>query len=128
MRDFDLNDPPVEYAALLPEQFFPDRSKFADPVDRLMFAVLEDAIRCYQTNFGVQRPHARHLFAETREWLFRLPGIGPFSFESICEALDIDARRLRRSLRRWRDQKLSGRRPRSPSQDRSLFQRFKTQE
>ena len=111
MRDFDLNDHPFEFGAVLPEQFFPERNKFDDPIERLMFAILTDAIRCYQNNIGVQQPYARHLFAETREWLFRLPGNGPFSFENICELLEIDAPRLRRALRRWRDRKLSGREP-----------------
>ena len=57
-----------------------------------MFAVLNDAIRYYQTNVGVGRPQARGLLAETKEWLFTLPGDAPFSFESICEVLQIDAR------------------------------------
>ena len=113
MRDLDLNDHPFECAAVLPEQFFPERHKFDEPIERLMFAILNDAIRCYQNNIGEQHPHARHLFEETGEWLFGLPGNGPFSFESICELLEIDAPRLRRALRRWRDQKLAGRQPRT---------------
>jgi hypothetical protein len=112
MLDFDLSDHSFEYAAILPEQFFADRHKCGEPIERLMFAVLNDAIRCYQTNVGMQRPHARRLFAETKEWLFRLPGDGPFSFESICEVLQIDAPRLRLALLRWCDQKLTGREPR----------------
>ena len=111
MLDYDSSDYPFECAVVLPEQFFPDRRRFDEPIKRLMLAVLDDAIRCYQNNIGVQQPYARHLFAETREWLFRLPGNGPFSFESICELLEIDAPRLRRALRRWRDRKLSGREP-----------------
>jgi hypothetical protein len=112
MLDFDSSDYRFECVAVLPAQFFADRHKFDEPIKRLMFAILNDAIRCYQTNVGVQRPHARLLLAETREWLFSLPGDAPFSFESICEVLQIDAPRLRRALLRWRDQKLAGRRPR----------------
>src|SRR5216683_2446562 len=112
MRDHDLNDHPFEWAAVLPEQFFPERHKFDEPIERLMFAILNDAIRCYQNNIGVRHRHSQHLFAETGEWLFS-PGNGLFSFESICELLEIDAPRLRRSLRRWRDQKLAGPEPRT---------------
>jgi hypothetical protein len=43
-----------------PEQFFADRDKFGEPVERLMFVVFNDAIRCFQGNVGVQ-------FAETPE-------------------------------------------------------------
>jgi len=115
MLDLDLSDYSFEYAAILPEQCFADRHKCGEPIERLMFAVLNDAIRCYQTNVGMQRPHARRLFAETKEWLFRLPGDAPFSFESICEVLQIDAPRLRLALLRWCDQKLTGREPRDVS-------------
>jgi hypothetical protein len=112
MLDFDLRDYSFECAAVLPEQFFADRHKFGEPIKRLMFAVLNDAIRCYQTNVGVQRPHAQRLLAETKEWLFRLSGDAPFSFESICEVLEIDAPRLQRALLRWCDLKLAGCQPR----------------
>jgi len=112
MLDLDSSDYPFECAVILPEQFFPDRHKFDEPIGRLMFAVLNDAIRCYQTNFGVQRPEARRLLVETKEWLFGLPNDAPFSFERICEVLQIDARRLQRALLRWCDEKLAGRQPR----------------
>jgi len=41
----------------LREQFFADRRNVGDPIQRLMFAILDDAIRCYQTNVEVERPH-----------------------------------------------------------------------
>ena len=113
MRDFDSNDHSFERAAILPEQFFPERHKFDESIARLMFAILNDAIRRYQNNIGVTNFHARRLFTETEEWLFKLPGRDPFSFDSICEFLEIDAQRIRRALRRWRDQKLAGRQPRT---------------
>ncbi len=71
MLDFDFSDYSFEYAAVLPEQLFADRHKCGEPVERLMFAVLNDAIRCYQTNVGVQRPHRRALrsnFASGNMW------------------------------------------------------------
>jgi len=112
MRDFDSSDHPFDSATILPGQFFAGRRKFDEPIERLMFAVLEDAIRCYQNNIREPRPHARRVFAETKEWLFALPGNDPFSFEGICEILEIDAPQLRRALRRWRDRELAGRQPR----------------
>jgi hypothetical protein len=103
MLDLDSSDYPFESAAFLPEPFFADLHKVGEPIERLMFAILEDAIRCYQTNVGVQRPQARRALAETEEWLFGLPGHVPFSIESVCEALQSDAPRLQRALLEWRD-------------------------
>jgi hypothetical protein len=77
MLDLDSSDYPFESAALLREQFFADRLNVGDPIERLMFAILDDAIRCYQTNVGVQRPQARGALAETEEWLFGLPVMSP---------------------------------------------------
>jgi hypothetical protein len=112
MLDVDSSDYPFECAVVLPEQFFPDGGKSDEPIKRLMLAVLNDAIRRYQTNMGVHRPHARQSLAETKQWLFGLPTDAPFSFGSICEVLQIDAPRLRRALLQWRDQKQAGREPR----------------
>jgi hypothetical protein len=57
MLGFDLSDYSLEYAAVLPEQFA-TRHKCGEPIERLIFAVPNDAIRCYQTNVGAQRLHA----------------------------------------------------------------------
>jgi hypothetical protein len=121
MLDIDSSDRPFECAAISPAQFFADRHKFGEPIERLMFAVLNDAIRCYQTNFGVQRLRARRSLAETKQWLFGLPNDAPFSFENICEVLQIDAPRLRRALLRWCDEKLAGRQPRGVSRRGSVI-------
>jgi hypothetical protein len=77
MFDLDSSDYPFESAALLPEQFFVDGQKVGEPIERLMFTIVDDAIRCYQTNVGVQWPHARRALAETEGWLFGLPGHSP---------------------------------------------------
>jgi hypothetical protein len=68
MLDIDSSDHPFECAPVLPEQFFADRHKFGEPIERLMFAILNDTIRCYQTNVGVQRLHTRRSLAETIEF------------------------------------------------------------
>jgi hypothetical protein len=77
MLDLDLSGYSFECGAVLPKQFFADRRKLGKPIERLMFAVLNDAIRCYQTNVGVRRPHAQCLLAETKEWLFSPPDDAP---------------------------------------------------
>ena len=127
MLDIDSSDHPFECAAVLPAQFFADRHKFGEPIERLMFAVLNDAIRCHQTNFGVQRLRARRSLAETKQWLFGLPNDAPFSFQDICEVLQIDAPRLRRALLRWCEEK-AGRQLRGFSQRCSVIHQMRLSE
>jgi hypothetical protein len=66
---------------------------------RLMLAVLEDAVDCYRTGRWAADPATRLLFAETRAWVESTDCRALFSFESICDFLDIDADSVRRCLR-----------------------------
>ena len=65
---------------------------------RLMLAVLGDAVDCYRRGRGARDPATRLLFDETRAWVESTDRRALFSFESICDALDIDADYLRRGL------------------------------
>ena len=67
-----------------------------------MLAVLEDAVDCYRKGRWTRDPATRLLFAETREWVDSTDGRALFSFESICDFLDIDADYVRRRLRQGR--------------------------
>jgi hypothetical protein len=63
---------------------------------KLLFAVLEDAIRCYLKNRD--RGHSDPDFLEASEWLSSDEESGPFSFIRVCEALGINADRLRMGI------------------------------
>ena len=78
---------------------------------RLMLAVLGDAVDCYRRGRGARDPATRLLFNETRAWLESTDRRATFSFESICDALDIDADYLRRGLRQQRAPGRGGGRP-----------------
>jgi hypothetical protein len=65
----------------------------------LMFAVLEDGVRCYLANMQATRPRLRRLFEEAKTWIEDRKAIGPFAFETLCNTFDIDAERLRNQLR-----------------------------
>ena len=74
---------------LTPEQYYDSRrddSRIA-PVKRLMMAVLEDALRCFQNNSDAKNGQRKRLFAEAEQWLCGEEGDGPFSFETVCETL-----------------------------------------
>jgi hypothetical protein len=95
---------------ILPTQFYSDRPGLApmEPLRRLAFAVLMDAVQVFQTNFGAPPSNRRLEFNEAQEWLFGPQGDGPFSFENVCFMLDVDASRLRSKLRLWRAMKRAG--------------------
>jgi len=72
--------------------------RYADPARPsrlLMQAVLEDGIRSFLRSCPAFTTRARRLWREEFEWLTSHDQSHPFSFESICDALAIDAHRLR---------------------------------
>jgi hypothetical protein len=61
--------------------------------------VLEDAIRCYFKYRDVdQNPRHEQEFHEAAEWLSSDQEYGPFAFISVCQALGINADRLRMGI------------------------------
>ena len=95
---------------LTPEQFYDSRRDDSTirPVKKLMMAILEDALRCFQNNADAKGGPRKRLFSEAEQWLIGEGGEGPFSFETVCETLGIEPQFLRRGLRDWRSQQLAG--------------------
>jgi hypothetical protein len=69
----------------------------------LIFAVLEDAIRCYRAYAFARSPMSRRLYRDAEKWLWRNDWQWTFSFRNICEVLGLDPFCLRRGLLRWQD-------------------------
>src|SRR6267143_1058256 len=90
---------------LLPAQFFAAfrREGGLERERLLMLAVLEDAVDCYQKYAHSRDPRGHQMYDEAREWLF--------SFENICDTLEISGEYVRRGLREWREKNQNGRRP-----------------
>jgi hypothetical protein len=81
MLDLDLSGYSIECGALLLKQFFADERKFGEPIERLMFAVLNDAIRCYQTKVEVLQIDATRLRRALLRWFDeKLEGRQPRGF------------------------------------------------
>jgi hypothetical protein len=72
----------------------------------LRYAILEDAICCFQRASKNGRGRKQHLAHEAEEWLFTNDPTWPFSFANVCAVLGIDAEHLRDGLRRWQQQSL----------------------
>jgi hypothetical protein len=75
---------------------------------RLLAALLEDGIRCYQKYAFSGTRRGRRLFAEAKAW-FTDPHVeAGFSFDYVCDVLGIDPDYLRHSLERWRAEQFTG--------------------
>jgi hypothetical protein len=86
---------------LVPVQFFDltRRRSMLDGETRLVFAVLEDAVRCYVKTVNSSRRCDRDQFDEVQRWFKAEPGIrSPFSFEYVCDVLGIEPLSLRERL------------------------------
>jgi hypothetical protein len=89
---------------LLPSQFF-DRVRRRSEHDgerRLMIAVLEDAVDVYRKQAGAKDARGQQLFQEAEEWIEDRDRAWLFSFQNICDVLDLDAEYLRRGLHLWK--------------------------
>jgi len=91
---------------LLPGQFFSFFRKEAgfDRERRLMLAVLEDAIDCFQKYAHTNDLRGRQLFLESYEWIMSPDKRWLFSFENICQIVDMNPDYIRQGLSRWRTQ------------------------
>ena len=90
---------------LLPSQFF-DRVRRRvehDGERRLMIAVLEDAVDVYRKQAAAQEARGQQLFREAEEWIEDRDRTWLFSFENICDVLDIDSGYVRRGLHAWKE-------------------------
>ncbi len=98
------NDIREEFSyAVLPSQFndlVRRRKTGFDGEYRLMWAVLEDAIRAYVVNAKGTTRKQRTDFAEVCEWFFPSSSVpqGLFGFHNICETLGIDSHQLAKGL------------------------------
>ncbi len=90
-------DPPD---VLLPSQFFESvGTRTLSSEQRLMLAVLADAVNVLRGYRASPYRERRNPFKEALSWVFAKRGIiSPLSFEHVCDALGMDAESLRRRL------------------------------
>lgn len=84
---------------LVPAQFYDFRRRCGslEGEARLLFTVLEDAVRIYVRYGKLKRSPSRLEFAEVQRW-FHAQDDAPFSFEYVCDSLEIDPEALRKAL------------------------------
>src|SRR5580704_7825803 len=81
---------------ILKSQFFETIGKRSlTSEQRLMLAVLADAINMVQDGHRALSVRKRGSFSEAKNWIFQSGVRCPLSFENVCDALSIDAEALR---------------------------------
>jgi hypothetical protein len=84
------------------QQYSDQGTSGRQPEKNLMFAVLLDAVECFQKYVLLRDEYSKRLFRETEIWIFENNRVWLFSFINICEALAIDPQYLRKGLLRWK--------------------------
>jgi len=91
---------PAEYSETVRRKVSSEAEK------RLMLAVLEDAVQCFQDNVSARSGRGKRLFEEAEEWILETNSDWVFSFESICEVLGFNPQYVRQGLLRWKEKNL----------------------
>lgn len=91
--------------------------------ERLMLAVLENAVEYFQKYVLATKPSGKKLFQEAEEWFLETPSDGLFSFENICETLQLHPDPIRQGLLVWKEAKLKTHSVEGPRQTRTTPKR-----
>ena len=93
----------VEFDTLAPVEFISSCWDHSSQPERcLMFAVLEDAVFCFQNYLSSQDMMRKKLFADAEHWLLDDNTEWPFSFTNICREIQLDKDFVRGGLLRWK--------------------------
>ena len=71
-----------------------------------MLAVLESAVEDFQKYVLARNPRGKRLFQEAEEWFLEKDSEELFSFENICETLQLHPDYIRQGLMVWKEAKL----------------------
>ncbi len=93
---------------LLPIQYFEAmrRKHLLEGEKRLILSVLEDAVECFMKCIDAGTNKGQRLFREADEWIGHEDKRWVFSFDNVCEMLDINPEYMRSGLKRWKERKL----------------------
>lgn len=109
------NPNPFGPDVILPAQFY-DRATAIEQASgekALMLAVLEDGIRCFQEHLKNPRVRPRLLARQAERWIRSKDWEWPFSFNNVCESLELNPDCLRAKLLAPREDGSAPSKPRS---------------
>jgi hypothetical protein len=76
--------------------------------EKLMLAVLENATEDFQKYALANDKRGKELFEQAEAWILETNSPSFFSFENICEHLELDPDYVRRGFVRWKTAKRNG--------------------
>src|SRR5260370_39951223 len=93
---------------LLPIEYFEAmrRKHLLEGEKRLIVSVLEDAIECFMKCIDASTSKGERLFRDADEWIAHEDKRWVFSFDNVCDMLDINPEYMRMGLRKWKDKRL----------------------
>ena len=96
---------------VLPSQYYAAlrRRSAQEPERRLVIALLQDAVDCFQKHLWARDRKARQLYLDAEAWICSGDRSWPFSFDNVCDLLQIDPEYLRRGLLAWRERQVAAR-------------------
>ena len=83
LQQVGVPDDTTHFGVLLPSQH-PGSRRAQIPEQRLMIAVLHDALECLVKHRFASSSEGRQLFREAQRWFLADEADWPYSFESIC--------------------------------------------
>jgi hypothetical protein len=94
---------------LLPVQYFEAmrRKHLLEGEKRLILSVLEDGIECFMKYVDAPTSKGQKLFRDAEEWITLRDKHWIFSFDNVCDMLDINPDYMRRGLQEWKQKKLT---------------------
>jgi hypothetical protein len=98
-RLLDVFDPDI----ILPAQHFAaiQRKKFPSGEHRLLVALIQDAIECFQKHMHARDAKRRQLFLDAQGWIDSDDDRGVFSFNNVCMLLGMNPEYVRQGLAEW---------------------------
>lgn len=82
------------------------RNEHLEPEKALLLAMLEDTIHCFQQYSTAKDRAGRERFREAENWITGDRGDWIFSFDNVCDLLNLDPRHIRHGLLALRDKDL----------------------
>jgi hypothetical protein len=79
-----------------------------DGEKKLMLAVLESATEDFQKYILASHKRGKELFQQAEDWILDTDDESFFSFENICEHLELNPSYMRQGFVRWKAAKLNG--------------------
>lgn len=88
---------------VLPSQWHDRVQQSAKPEEKLLWAMVQEALLCLQKYRTIHTPSGKRLFAEARDWFLSDDKDWPFSFINICLYLGLEPDYCQRGIRQLLD-------------------------